>query len=212
MGNCRVVIVDNDAFTRATLAAALSGKNFEVVAAVGKASQCLALPDLNSVHVALLDLDLGDGPTGLDLAKALRERYPKIGIVLLTTYDDPRLVASNLPPLPKGGIHLRKRDVHEMKVVAKAVLEAATKPVSQRSGPGADGPTLTQTQNEVLRDVVQGLSNAQIAEKRGTSNSAVEKMVARIAERLGISPDDGNVRVILTQEYLKLTGKLDAGE
>ena len=60
--------------------------------------------------------------------------------------------------------------------------------------------------------MVQGLSNAQIAEKRGTSNSAVEKMVARIAERLGISPDDGNVRVILTQEYLKLTGKLDAGE
>jgi DNA-binding NarL/FixJ family response regulator len=59
---------------------------------------------------------------------------------------------------------------------------------------------------------VQGLSNAQIAEKRGTSNSAVEKMVARIAERLGIAPDDGNVRVILTQEYLKLTGKLDTGE
>ena len=212
MGNCRVVIVDNDPFTRTTLAAALSGKNFEVVASVGKASQCLALPNLNSVHVALLDLDLGDGPTGLDLAKALRERHPKIGIVLLTTYDDPRLVASNLPPLPKGGIHLRKRDVHEMKVVAKAVLEAATKPVSQRSGPDADGPKLTQTQNEVLRDVVQGLSNAQIAEKRGTSNSAVEKMVARIAERLGIAPDDGNVRVILTQEYLKLTGKLDTGE
>jgi hypothetical protein len=37
-------------------------------------------------------------------------------------------------------------------------------------------------------------------------------MVARIAERLGIAPDDGNVRVILTQEYLKLTGKLDTGE
>ena len=74
MGNCRVVIVDNDAFTRTTLAAALSGNNFEVVAAIGKASQCLALPDLNTVHVALLDLDLGDGPTGLDLAKALRER------------------------------------------------------------------------------------------------------------------------------------------
>lgn len=212
MGRCRVVIVDNDAFTRTTLTAALASKSFEVVAAVGKASECLALADLNTVHVALLDLDLGSGPTGLDLAKALRERFPKIGIVLLTTYDDPRLVASNLPPLPRGGIHLRKRDVHDMKSVVQAVLAAATKPVASRSGPVAAGPTFTQAQSEVLRDVVQGLSNAQIAAKRGTSSSAVEKIIARLAERLGVSPDDGNLRVILTQEYLKLTGKLDGYE
>lgn len=212
MGRCRVVIVDNDAFTRATLTAALAGKNFEVVAAVGKASECLALADLNTVHVALLDLDLGSGPTGLDLAKALRERLPKIGIVLLTTYDDPRLVASDLPPLPKGGIHLRKRDVHDMKNVVQAVLAAATKPVAARSKPATGAPTFTQAQSEVLRDVVQGLSNAQIAAKRGTSSSAVEKIVARLAERLGIAPNDGNLRVLLTQEYLKLTGKLDGYE
>ena len=39
-----------------------------------------------------------------------------------------------------------------------------------------------------------------------------EKIIARLAERLGVSPDDGNLRVILTQEYLKLTGKLDGYE
>jgi hypothetical protein len=52
--------------------------------------------------VAVLDLDLGEGPTGADLSRGLRLRYLGIGLVIISTYEEPRPIGLHLPPMPEG--------------------------------------------------------------------------------------------------------------
>ena len=77
-----VLLVEDDVFTRSTLSAALVGANFEVKAQVGKASDAIDAVKRFSIDVAIIDLDLGAGATGIDIAIALREHNPIIGIII----------------------------------------------------------------------------------------------------------------------------------
>ena len=92
----RVLIVDNHAFTLSTLNAALIGQGLSTLAC-DSAREALAQAPAFLPEVAVLDFDLGTGPTGIDLALRLRELFSQLGIVLLTSYRDPRLHSSGLP-------------------------------------------------------------------------------------------------------------------
>lgn len=199
-----VLLVEDDAFTRSTLSAALQRHGLASVTAVGSAREALALQDLPSV--ALLDLDLGPGPTGIDLALALRERDPAIGIVLLTTYDDPRLLAGDLPALPRGTRYLRKREVGDVAEVIAAVRAVQQQPLN---GHASDAPGLTDAQLDVLRAVAEGLSTAEIARRRGVSEKAVENLITRLCEHFGLERlPTHNQRVRLAMEYYALSGQV----
>ena len=108
MALASVLLVEDDVFTRSTLAAALVGANFEVKAQVGKAADAIQAVRKFSIDVAIIDLDLGIGANGIDIAIALRDSNPRIGIIILTSYTDPRVVNPNSPELPKGSKFLTK--------------------------------------------------------------------------------------------------------
>lgn len=61
-GAPRVLVVEDDGFTRTTLCAALRGLGIDVVADTGSAAQALDLAARHTPDAALLDLDLGPGP------------------------------------------------------------------------------------------------------------------------------------------------------
>ena len=67
-----VLLVDDDLFTRTALSAALSTRGINVLAATDNAAD--ALKNLNELNpeVAIVDLDLGPGPSGIDICHALR--------------------------------------------------------------------------------------------------------------------------------------------
>lgn len=203
----KVMLVEDDAFTRTALCSALEGQGFRVPVHVGSAAAALAHADSRTVDVALLDLDLGRGPTGLDLAHELRERDSSIGIVLLTSYDDPRLLDADLPGLPAGAAYLRKRDVVRISAVTDALRGAVRTPGKAQPSVSTRNQGLTDPQFAVLRLVVRGMSNAQIAEELAISVSAVEKLIRRTALALGLSAADGNTRVQLAQAYARMSGQ-----
>jgi DNA-binding NarL/FixJ family response regulator len=200
----RVLLVEDDGFTRSTLAAALERHGIAVAQALGSAREALALADLPDV--AVLDLDLGPGPNGIDLALVLRDRAPAIGIVLLTSYDDPRLIASDLPPVPRGTRYLRKREVSDVTSVLASIMGAARRPMAMA---GADRIELSDAQIDVLRAVAEGLSTAEIAHRRGVSDKAVEKTITQLCARFGLDRlPTHNQRVRLAAEYHALTGQV----
>lgn len=200
----RVLLVEDDGFTRSTLAAALERHGIAVAQALGSAREALALADLPDV--AVLDLDLGPGPTGIDLALALRNRAPAIGIVLLTSYDDPRLIAPDLPPVPRGTRYLRKREVSDIKEVLAAIAIASQRPLSLTRAEHVD---LSDAQLDVLRGVAEGLSTAEIARLRGVSDKAVEKAITQLCVHFGLERlPTRNQRVRLASEYFALTGQV----
>jgi DNA-binding NarL/FixJ family response regulator len=207
----RVLVVENDPFTLTSIVNALEYQRMDVVARASSAREALELQREANPTVALLDLDLGVGPTGIDLAHALRIRQPDIGIVILSTYRDPRLVGPGVTPPPRGTVYLSKQDVHDFSQVISSLEAAAETPVARRSTPAAALPSLTEIQLEVLQGIAEGLSTQAIAEQRNVSVKAIEQTISRLYEVFEV-PRDGahNQRVRLARAYLQLAGKVEA--
>lgn len=205
----RVLIVENDPFTLAALKDALSFQRCQVVGAVTTAREALALQPSVQAQVALLDLDLGVGPNGIDVAHALRKLQPNIGIVILSSYQDPRLAVPHLPDPPVGTAYLSKQDVSNIRQVLDQVLAAVHAPLRRRNALGENLPEMSDTQREVLTRVAAGMSTQAIAEERGVSAKAVEQTISRLYELFRVPHDSAtNQRVLLVRAYLELTGKL----
>jgi DNA-binding NarL/FixJ family response regulator len=209
MASTRVLVVDDHPFALSTLTAALAGRGIDVRGA-STAREALALALESRPSVALLDLDLGPGPTGIDLAHALRKELPALGICLLTSYRDPRLAGAGLPTLPIGAIYLCKADVSDMNMIVETISLLEHAPLTRRASLHmASGPTvaLTDTQMETMRLVAQGMTNAEIARTRNVTESAVERTLNRLANQLGVTADRSlNTRVQITRAYYALAG------
>jgi DNA-binding NarL/FixJ family response regulator len=209
--NARLILVEDDPFTRATLGDALATHGFDIRARVGTAYEAMEAQRIHDPQVALLDFDLGVGASGIDVAIALREKNPKIGIVFLTTYKDPRLLNSNLSSVPEGAIFLNKLKMNTTAKIAFQISLAIVKPLAKRTLPWIRrGPlsSMSAIQIEILKDIAAGLSTSEIARKRGVSEQAIDRSITRISKNLGIPKSaDSNLRVQIVRAYFKNKGQ-----
>ena len=208
----RVLLIDDDPFTRVTLANTVTSLGYELVGDCESAT--IALKAAAEVHpdVAIVDLDLGEGPTGIDVARGLRRLDPNIGIVMLSTFAEPRLMGHNQPELPVNSIYLVKRSVTSPEVLGRA-LRLAISPDAHTGATdralGFDTPlsTLSDQQVEIMRLIATGSSNADIARRRFINEASVEKAIARLIKQLDLKAGkDQNQRVMIAQLYFQLTG------
>ena len=211
MKNARLILVEDDPFTRATLGDALALHGFDIRARVGTAFDAIEAQQTHNPQVALLDLDLGVGASGIDVAIALRKNNPKIGIVFLTTYKDPRLIESNLPNLPEGAIYLNKLEMNSTSAIAGQISLALLKPLTRRTFPWSrTSPlaALSTLQIEIMKEISQGASTAEIARSRGVSEQAIDKSISRISKHLGIPKSaDTNQRVQIVRAFFENKGQ-----
>lgn len=206
MAVVKVLIIEDEAFTRSLLTAALAGPLLEVHSG-HSAKYALETAAAEDIEVAILDLDLGGGPTGIDIAHALRAAHPHIGLILLTSYSDPRL-SGDERALPLGTRYLTKAALGDLNHLITAILQAKSEPLKIDKKNSATRSDLTNHQIEVFRAIAQGTSNAEIAKSMGITDKAVENTVTRIIDVLGIQKDPTlNPRVQLVRAYSTLTGK-----
>lgn len=202
----QVLVVEDDDLTRSLIVSLLRSHGIDVVADAASAAEALKALGAQRVDAALLDLDLGPGPSGLDLAHELRHRFPEIGLVLLTSYTDPRLKDPEVT-IPRGLVYLTKQDGTDAAAVIAALRQAIAAPTA--SQPKPPHTALTQTQIEVLAGLASGRTTAQIAADRAVTVKAVEQVIARLCEILEVPRDSrSNSRVQLVRKYQELTGQL----
>jgi len=82
-----VAIVDDDIAARRSMARALAAQHFHVKQ-FASAQQYWTSAEANEACCVLIDMDLGDGITGLDLAKAIRSSNCPIPIIFMTGSAD----------------------------------------------------------------------------------------------------------------------------
>lgn len=212
MDRKRVLIVEDDDFTRAMLVSALKLEGLEIAGDSATVRGAISVMEQLKPEVVILDLHLGHGPTGLDLALSFRVRYPKLGIVLLTTFDDPRLLAPNLPELPRGAVYMVKKELVAISLLTKAidlalnnVSDSETKSMDKRNVRLLD--EFSNSQVETMRLVALGLSNREIAQRKGIAEKSVEQSISRLSNQLKIKKDEQmNIRVQIARLYYHLTG------
>ena len=204
-----VLIVDDDKFVRTSLHSALSNSGFDISGTVSSAKEALAISSSTLVDVALLDLDLGIGPTGFDLALALRKVNPQMGIVFLTSFQDPRFASISGVTAPRGSRYLVKSEIENISQVISTILQTKHRPFNENVNHINKFEKLTDLQIEVWREVSEGLSSSEIAARRNISEKAVEAILARIYTFLEIKKEkSNNPRILLANSFKKFSGKL----
>jgi DNA-binding NarL/FixJ family response regulator len=148
--------------------------------------------------VALLDVRM-PGMTGLEVARALRDAHDATPVVLLTTFEDDAalLEAARLPVAgyllkDVGADHL----VAALKTVAAggtlimpAAVERAERTIRKDGVAFEASPypqPLTPRELDVLRLMVAGYSNREIAEALGTAEGTVKNQASSILMKLGV--------------------------
>ena len=205
-GAVRVLVVEDDAFTRMTLATVVASLGHEVVGQAGTVVEAMDTARKCRPDVVLIDLDLGAGPTGIDAAYGLRELLGDVGIVVLSSYADARVMGKRARPLPPGALFVSKRSLDDASVLddaIKASVAGASKVPAM--APGVD---LTDQQLELMRLVASGLSNDEIARRLWLTEPSVRRSITRVLRKLGIEPSDAtNARVQLARAYTDLAGQ-----
>lgn len=208
MSLARVLVVEDDSFIRNTLTALLGQRGFEVVGATDNAEEAIILQQLHHPEVLLTDLDLGIGPNGVDIATSLREKNSQLGIIILTSFSDPRFAASGNQKMPRGTMYFTKSRISDISVLFTSILRVKHLPLAEVRRSDAEKNHLTETQIEILRLVSEGKTTASIAKDRNVSEKSVEAIIARIHSSLALPRDKSfNPRVQLTRAFFALSGK-----
>ena len=159
--------------------------------------------------IAVLDINLGHGATGVDLAFILHNQSPGIALMLLTKHPDLRTAGFSADDVPPGCGFIRKDLIQDSKHVVAAIEEviASNSRVRQDIDPERPLNMLTRSQMEVLRMVAQGFANAEIARRRDTSKRAVEQLLTAIFVALEIDVEGPiNPRVEAVRRFISAAG------
>jgi DNA-binding NarL/FixJ family response regulator len=206
-----VVVIDDDTFVRSSLTAGFKSFGIRVVDTAMNFVDALEICRNQSVDVAIVDLDLGPGPNGVDICYSLRKHFPNIGLILLTSYRDPKIADPDIKLLPKGTRFLSKTSLDDFQLLVKEVIAAKVKPLS-KTYRFTDKSPLTIVQLEVLRMVSEGLSTSEIAQRRKVSEKAIEGIISKIHTVLGLEKSKTrNQRVQLARAYFRLSGRKPPG-
>jgi DNA-binding NarL/FixJ family response regulator len=208
----KAIVIDDDPFVRSTLSAGLAHYGIQVVQSFDIGSSAISAISTIDPDVAIVDLDLGPGPSGIDICHSLRTHKPNLGLILLTSYQDPRIFDPAGSSLPKGCRFISKSELEDFKVLVETVLSARAKPFLESKKIALDSTVLTLNQLEVLKLIAQGLSTEEIASNRGVSAKAIESSIAKIQKVAGFKKSKSlNQRVQLARFYFLLSGKKPPG-
>ncbi|MDP4825527.1 MAG: response regulator [Candidatus Nanopelagicales bacterium] len=202
-GARRVLVVEDEDFTRTAVTQLLESGGLSVVA-VANAADALSALATHDPHVLLTDLDLGPGPNGVDLARRVASERPWVGIVVLTAHKSVHLAVSDREGLPLEAVMLVKSQLTSMADIEQAIDLSISQVGQLPLAEVVDEvyPVLSSVQADTLRLMAQGLSNAGIAERRGTTLRAAEASVQRTLHALGIeSRPDMNSRVLAVRMW-----------
>ena len=193
----KVLIVEDELFTQKLICEIITnlGNKCEAASSVNEA---ITLVKAFSPELIITDLDLGPGPTGIDLINKIDKEFPEIKLAVLTAHTSPNLVDIRFKGLPSRVQYIVKADLHasnSFENILKNAFEQKPK-VSATTPKPIDAIYLSNTQAELLKLIAQGLSNQAIADKRGTTLRAVEALINRTYQALKLNENDSmNLRV-----------------
>lgn len=203
-------ICEDDPFTLATLTASLEFEDVEVIISTASPNQALEQFSEETPNAMLIDLHLGDGPTGLDLAQSIRSKSPETGIVFLTSFESPKLLDRDFKGFPSGSQYLNKRDIGSVKEILLAVQKSIAKDRKSSVPISGEVSNLTKRQLEVLELVAEGFTNTEIASRLELKTKTVEGINLRIAKALRIETNQNtNQRIQMARAYLRSIGRIN---
>ena len=182
----RVLLVEDQAMVRGALAALLGLEpDIEIVAAVASVAEAEAvLAAQPALQLLLTDIELG-ADSGLDLAARVRERYPALRVIILTTFARSGFLRRALDAGVRG--YLLKDSPAEQLATAIRTVQRGGRAIDPTLAAAAwDEPDpLTERERAVLRLAGDGQGNADIATQLQLSEGTVRNYLSEAISKLG---------------------------
>jgi DNA-binding NarL/FixJ family response regulator len=208
----KLLILENDGFAASFIKANLSHKEFTSIEIADSASTAMQLFREFKPLICLLDIEIGAGPNGIDVARAMRRLNPVVGIVFLTSVQDPRLIDLKGLDLPTGSYYMAKNSISEPGEITSALLDSINAAKSDSAceiRTSVPALNLSTGQYELIRFIAEGLSNKEIASRKVVTIKSAENSIARLAKKLQIQDLTANSqRVLIAKKYFELIGKV----
>ncbi len=205
----RVMLVDDHPMVRKGLATFL--KVFDDLELAGEAESgetAIELCAQVKPDVILMDMVMPD-MNGAAATRLIRQKFPAVQILALTSFKEEALVKS---ALEAGAIGYLLKDVSADELVTairaahagRATLspEAAQVLVNSASLPPAPGSDLTERERAVLALMVEGLNNTQIASRLVVSPSTIKSHVSNVLSKLGVTSRTEAVTLALRNKLI----------
>lgn len=208
-GGRKLLVVEDEPLMASLLAESLIAANFKVETAPD-AAKARKVIDRFDPDILLLDISLGDGPSGVHLAHAVHETRPDIAILILTKHPDAKSATADGLELPPNVGFLRKHLVNDMSYLLNAIEKVLTDRHSEvRQDQPVTSPIaqLGSQAIKVLALVAQGYNNTEIALRMDLSVKSVERWIENIYRELNIDSKGAiNPRVEAARQYYLIAG------
>jgi len=191
------------------LADVISGHGFTVRTASDVARARREI-DAFDPDMLLLDVSLGEGPTGIHLAHAMRLSRPDIAILVFTRHADIASATTDGLALPSGVGFLRKHLVSDQAYLIDAmekVLREQNDLVAEDKKTEDVFAFLGSNGSRALRLLAEGYDNDEIARRCDVSRKTVERWIEQIYRDLGIDTKGKlNPRVAAARRFFFAVG------
>lgn len=211
-----VALCDDSGIFRQGLALLLDAAGIIVVASVASGDELIATLRRTRPDAAVVDVRMPPTHTdeGIRLAAQLRDEYPDLGILVLSTYVEPVWATRLLESVPTGVGYFLKDRVADARTLVNGLVRVtsgsvALEPlvVSAMMGAACQADPLIRLSSQerrVLALLAEGHSNEAIAQQVCVSERTVESHVAAIFRSLGLAPAPAvNRRVQATVAFLE---------
>ncbi len=196
----RVLIADDHAVVRAGLRTLIAGEaGMELVGEATGGEDALVMACALNPDVVVLDLSMPD-MDGLEATRRIKHEKPEVRILILTVHEDEALLREAIRSGASGYIikHAAEAElvsaihtveigeiyVHPKMIRALVAAPEEAKPAATTGNAPRD--VLTPRETDVLRLLVQGYTNRQIAEELSLSVRTVEGHRSNLTEKLGL--------------------------
>jgi len=206
----RILLVDDHMVVRSGLATVLGV--YDEMKLVGEASdgeEAVLLCERLQPDVVLMDL-LMPKMDGVTATKIIKDRWPRIKVVALTSFKEQEYVEGALKAGASGYL-LKNVSAEELvNAVRRTVVgqpslspEAAQVLIQKVNEPSPPGQDMTDREKEILALMVEGLSNTEIAERLVVSHSTVKFHVSNILSKLGVAGRTEAVAIAVKNHLVK---------
>lgn len=215
MPKIRLLLVDDHAILRDGIRSLLERQgDIEVIAEASNGLEALAKARRYEPDILLMDIAMPE-MNGLEATRAIRSEFPGMKILILTQHDNREYVAPLLQAGAAGYVLKRSggrelvnaiRQVYEQGVYVEAEI---TKRMLKEYAPateteGVNPPRLTEREGEVLRLLVQGKTNKEIALELGISPKTVSVHRSSLMMKLGARTSIDLLRYVQEHDLLYL--------
>jgi DNA-binding NarL/FixJ family response regulator len=217
----RLAIAEDSGLFRSSLTLLLQASGAEVTISVASGAELLAAIGTSLTDAVILDIRMPPTFTdeGVSTAAELRRLYPRIGILVLSTYAETSYASQLLETVQTGVGYLLKDNVTDAGTLMDSLARVAdgetvidptiVRRLLQRNRKPSKIDSLNERELTVLRHMAEGRSNLGIAKELFLSSRTVETHVTSIFIKLGLDQaetDNNRVRAVLA--YLR---SADAG-